>query len=56
MDINNSTIEKAIKNASVSVEMEGFVVTNKDKELCKKLLSKNITWAEYLKAVAPQRV
>ena len=37
------TIERAIDNAIASTEMEGFTVTEKQKELIKKLMNKEIT-------------
>lgn len=43
--------EKAISNAAASLEMEGFVVLPEYKELCEKLLNKEITMAEYITAV-----
>ncbi|MCR4925752.1 MAG: hypothetical protein K5917_05630 [Clostridiales bacterium] len=43
--------EKAIKNATASLEMEGFVVLPEYKKLCEKLLDKEITMAEYISAV-----
>ena len=47
----NSSIStsRAIANAAASVEMEGFRVTAQHKELCRKLLNKEITKAEYLR-------
>ena len=43
--------EKAINNAAASLEMEGFVILPEYKELCKKLLNKEITMAEYIATV-----
>lgn len=42
---------RAIANASASVEMEGFRVTAQHKELCRMLLNKEITKAEYIRRV-----
>ena len=42
---------RAIANAAASVEMEGFRVTAQHKELCRKLLNKEITKAEYIRQV-----
>jgi hypothetical protein len=43
--------EKAISNAAASLEMEGFVILPEYKELCEKLLNKEITMAEYIATV-----
>ena len=43
------TIERAVDNANVCTEMEGFVITEKHKELIIKLMNKEITLAEALK-------
>ena len=43
------TIERAVDNAIVSTEMEGFVITEKHKELIMKLMKKEITLEEALK-------
>lgn len=48
MNISN---ERAINSAVASLEMEGFVITNEYKALCKKLLNKEITMADYIEAV-----
>ena len=42
---------RAIANAAASVEMEGFRVTAQHKELCRKLLNKEITNAEYIRQI-----
>ena len=42
---------RAIANAAASVEMEGFRVTAQHKELCRKLLNKEITKAEYIRQI-----
>ena len=43
--------QKAINNATVSLEMEGFVVLPEYKALCEKLLNQEITMAEYITIV-----
>ena len=43
------TIERAVDNAIVSTEMEGFVITEKHKELIMKLMNKEITLSDALK-------
>ena len=45
------TIERAVDNAIVSTEMEGFVITEKHKELIIKLMNKEITLDEALKGL-----
>ena len=47
--MSEAAIEKAIKNAEASVNMEGMRVSDYSKELCKKMLKKEITFEEYLK-------
>lgn len=46
--MSEKEIEKAIKNASASVEMEGFSIDKQSKILCKKLLLNEITMEEYI--------
>lgn len=48
MNVSN---EKAINNAAASLEMEGFVIKNEYKELCEKLLSNEITMAQYIESI-----
>lgn len=47
-------IEKSINTATVSLEMEGFIVKQVHKELCRRLLSNEISLAEYIDLVTPQ--
>ena len=42
------TIERAVDNAIVSTEMEGFAITEKHRELIIKLMNKEITLEEAL--------
>lgn len=49
--MSEKDIEKAIKNASASVEMEGFSVDEQSKALCRKLLLNEITFEQYLTIV-----
>jgi hypothetical protein len=49
--VSEKDIEKAIKNASASVEMEGFSVDEQSKALCRKLLLNEITFEQYLTIV-----
>lgn len=48
-------IEKAIKNASASVEMEGFLVDEQSKIWCRKLLLNEITMEQYISLVKKSR-
>lgn len=48
---SSMSTSRAIANAAASVEMEGFRVTAQHKELCRKLLNKEITKAEYIRQV-----
>lgn len=48
MKTNIKKINKIVSSSAHSVEMEGFVVTKEQKEMCKKLLSKEITYDEYM--------
>ena len=43
--------ERALANATASVKMEGLTVTPFTRELCKKLLNKEITKSEYVQAI-----
>ncbi len=43
--------ELALKNAEFSLRMEGLVVDDEYKVLCEKLLTREISFAEYLKTV-----
>ncbi len=43
------TIERAVDNAIASTRMEGFAITEKNKELIMKLMKKEITFEEALK-------
>lgn len=46
--MTDMTVERAINNAIISTEMEGFVVTEKQKELIIQLMNKEITLNEAL--------
>ena len=49
--MSDKQIEKAIKNAVFSIEMEGYIIDDTAKELCRKLLKKEITMEEYISFV-----
>ncbi len=46
--MSEKQIERCIKNATFSLEMEGFSVDEQTKEWCRRLLNKEITMEEYL--------
>lgn len=48
MKMQNNSLDKSIKNAVASIEMEGFHIDEQSKTLCRKLLLKEITMDEYL--------
>ncbi len=54
--MNPAAIEKSIRTAAASLEMEGFVVDPDCMALCQKMLSGEITMEEYLTQVTPQEV
>ena len=49
--MSNALLQKAMENAEASINMEGLYISDSCKELCKKLLMKEITFDEYLKLV-----
>ncbi len=49
-----AAIEKSIRTATASLEMEGFVVDPDCMSLCQKMLSGEISMEEYLVQVTPQ--
>ena len=49
--MSQKEIKIAISNAEASLNMEGLMVSEHTKSLCKKLLSQEITMAEYLELV-----
>lgn len=42
------SVKQAIANAAASLEMEGFTVTDQQKELAERLLKKEITKEQYI--------
>ena len=49
--MSEERIEKAINNAVFSTEMEGYIVDDTAKELCRKLLKKEISMEKYISFV-----
>ena len=49
--MSNAAIQKAMENAEASINMEGLYVSDSCKELCEKLLKKEITFEEYMRLV-----
>ena len=48
------SIDRAIKNAAASIEMEGYMIDEQCKDWCHKLLNYEITMDEYIKLVKEQ--
>lgn len=46
--VSNSVLQKAMENAEASINMEGLYISDFCKELCEKLMKKEITFQEYL--------
>ena len=51
---DEKTIEKAIKNAAASVEIEGYHIDEQSKERCRQLLRKEITMQGYIALIEKQ--
>lgn len=49
--MSNAAIRQVMANVEASINMEGLTVSNQCKELCKKILNKEISFEEYLKMV-----
>lgn len=49
--MSNAALQKAMDNAEASINMEGLHVTEFCKELCEKLVKKEITFEEYMKQI-----
>lgn len=49
--MSNSELQKAMDNAEASINMEGLYVSDLCKDLCEKLLNKEITFEEYMKHI-----
>lgn len=43
--------ERAINNAIASIEMEGFVITDEQRELVKRVVNKEISYEEALESI-----
>ena len=51
ISVSNAALKRAMENAEASINMEGLTVSDACKELCEKLMKKEITFEEYLKQV-----
>lgn len=49
-------ILKSMNNAEASINMEGFYVSEESKELCKRLLNKEISFDDYMNAIKAKLV
>ena len=49
--MSNTALQKDMDNAEASIKMEGLHVSDFCKELCEKLLKKEITFEEYMKRI-----
>ena len=49
--MSNTALRKAMDSAEASINMEGLHVSELCKELCEKLLKKEITFEEYMKRI-----
>ena len=49
--MSNTALRKAMDNVEASINMEGLYVSELCKELCEKLLKKEITFEEYMKRI-----
>ena len=53
--MSNSILQKAMENAEASINMEGLYVSDFCKELCEKLMQKEITFQEYLNIIVNKK-
>ena len=49
--MSNAALQKAMDNAEASINMEGLYVSDLCKELCEKLINREITFEEYVKRI-----
>ena len=49
--MSEAALRKAMDNAEASINMEGLHVTKYCKELCERLLNKEITFEEYINCI-----
>lgn len=49
--MNNASILKAMANAEASIHMEGMTVSDSCKELCRRVLTNEISFEEYLRQI-----
>lgn len=52
--MNQAAIERAVRTATASLEMEGFAVNPDHAALCRKMLAGEITLEEYFAQVMPE--
>lgn len=50
-NMNNASILKAMANAEASIHMEGMTVSDSCKELCRRVLTNEISFEEYLRQI-----
>ena len=46
-----SIYSKSVESSAASIEMEGFLLTTQDKDLCQKLINNEIDMEQYIKIV-----
>ena len=49
--MSDIVLKRAMDNAEASINMEGLQVSSFSRELCEKLLKKEITFEEYMKCI-----
>ena len=49
--MSNASILKAMANAEASIHMEGMTVSDACKELCRRILTNEISFEEYLRQI-----
>lgn len=52
--MSSAALQKAIKNAEASINMEGLFVSDNCKKLCEKLINREISFEEYIKLSAQE--